>query len=79
MEVETGMKVLADPDKNSAPQGYALLAAAVTAFAPACYTPSWVPWLRWVGAVWVVAVAVIVVRLIAGLVAWPLPLPGVPV
>ena len=51
----------------------ALVAALIGVFAPACYVPSWVPWLRWVGAACVVVVLVVVLHLVAGM-----PAPAIP-
>lgn len=43
-----------------------VLADLIGAFAPACYAPTWVPWLRWVGAVCIVVVLVVVLHLTTG-------------
>ena len=40
------------------------LVALLGAFAPACYTASWVPWWRWVSASVVVVVVIVVIRLV---------------
>ena len=76
------MTVPRDGDNNDEQrpnvQAEQLVAALVGAFAPACYTPSWVPWLRWVGAACVVVVLVVVIHLATGM---PVPaglLPVVP-
>ena len=70
------MKVLGGTDNNRDPQHNALIAALIGAFAPACYTVSWTPWLRWVGAACVVVLLVIVLYLVTGHVVAPLPVLG---
>jgi hypothetical protein len=64
------MKVPGEADKNTGHIEEAStitpIAVVVNAFAPACYTPSWVPWLRWVGAACVVVILMITLHLVTG-------------
>ena len=57
------MTIPGPSEQNDDPQVNALIVAVIGAFAPACYAPTWVPWLRWVGAACVVVVLVIVLHL----------------
>ena len=73
------MTVPGRTDKNSSahngdrwPSG-SVAGAVLSAFAPACYGPSWVPWFRWVGAACVVVILVIRLHLVTGLSIVPLP------
>jgi hypothetical protein len=43
-----------------------LLVALLSAFTPAVYAQSWVPWLRWAATTCVVVIVVLVIRVITG-------------
>ena len=72
------MTVPGGTDKNSSvhsselQQDAPIAGMVISAFAPACYALSWVPWLRWVGAACVVVILVITLHLITGLAILPI-------
>ena len=68
------MTVPRDGDDSRHVQFSALVLALISAFAPACYTPSWEPWLRWVSIPVVLVVLVLVIYLVTGALLLPVPL-----
>jgi hypothetical protein len=48
------------------PRTATLLLALISAFTPAIYAPTWVPWLRWVGTGCVLVVIMLVIRMVTG-------------